>query len=301
MTVKIGSGKYDNESKVSRTYLPSFKEGSNIVRILPPVGNCAESGTWYAKWKIHFGFKGVPGKDQKEGKTFVFACPEEGTYNSRLKKFIVTKECPECARIRENKAALKKAESELISKGKDEKTARKIVREAKENAALNEFDRVHSMAEKVFVNGLTQDGQIGLLGIPRGVGKEAIELIKAYFAKKQRDPLETSGGFWLNFSKNGQGQFNTEYKVAIHKQEKIVDGETVEVEVKAPLSEEILSRMESECFDLSDLYPRITVEQVKRMVDSHYDPTVVSEVYEDVRAAKDAVKEEDGTHDPFAE
>jgi hypothetical protein len=158
------------------------------------------------------------------------------------------------------------------------------------------------MDEKYYLNVLTQDDAIGLLKIPRGTGKDLLTFLKDYSTSKKRDPVGVSSGLWINISREGKGRFSTSYKVSPQMIQKEVDGDIIDIPQISVLSEEILVRLEEECFDLHNLFTVLTCAQVNKMVESDYDPKVVDEVFEAVAASKKAAEEvaTDAEEDPFS-
>ncbi len=114
----------------------------------------------------------------------------------------------------------------------------------------------------------------------------------AKLRSRDLNPIASEGGVWFNLEVVKQPQvMHTAHVV----NESIpVNGEQYERVKPAPLSQEVLDRMPTESFDLGNLFTVLTVEQVKLIVDSNYDPEVVDRVF------ASPVKNEDSGVGPVA-
>ena len=66
--MKLGQAKYGGEYVKKNNY--KLKDGEQVYRILPPMGELAEQGRWSVFYNVHFGYK------NSEGKLRPFQSPE---------------------------------------------------------------------------------------------------------------------------------------------------------------------------------------------------------------------------------
>lgn len=298
-TLELGTPSFEAPSKKkTKTYLPKLKEGNNIYRIIPPIFSCSKTGEFQVKHKVHFGFYGEADDSGKQ-RMRVFECPEEGYYDARKKVFNITKECAECKKIRDAKDVLKTLAAQLTMKGMNSDLANQKALELPEAAEMVDFLNKHNMDEKFYLNVLTQDDQIGLLKVPRGTGKDINTFCKEYSEKRKRDPMGVATGVWINISRAGKGRFSTTYKVEAHTIQKEMDGDIVDVPFTSVIPEETLARLTDECFDLHTLFNRVTCDEVTKMVNSGYDPTVIDGIFESYNK-KPTSSESSVEDDPFS-
>lgn len=266
--MKIGLPNYEAKSDKSpkKKYF-KLKNGDNFYRILPPCGSLADSGEWKKFYEVHFGYKGSPNA-QGNAPHRPFLCPQR---KNRAKQVI--QPCAEHDKIDTLKVTLERQKEELKDKRKSSEEVKNVT------APLTDFLMQHNLDRKYHLNVKAADGSIGCLKIPYAAYKDLEDTIKTVRAKYKIDPIAPNEGVWFNFKRRGEVFYEIEYKVEV--QMEMVDTPVGKAEVlkNAKLTDEDLSRMETEAFDLGEMYTKVTSEQVQRLVDSDGDPEVVDAVF----------------------
>jgi hypothetical protein len=244
------------------------KPGSHIYRILPPCGLLAQLGRWSFYESIHWGFRASNGKQRP------FRCIQRKDGKSKM----IVQECPACTQIAARKLEFDAKEKHLISSGKSPEEIKEILTPFA--TWFREFnnEKFHSL------NALKPDLQIGNLKI-KIRQKQALDLeVKELRERHQINPVNVKGGVWFDFQRLGLGR-DTTYPVKVVKEEVVIQGRKLESIKEAPLTDEVLKRMEKEASELSTAYKDLTYEQVKMLVNSNGDPEVVDSVFGTPRVA----------------
>lgn len=282
MSLEIGSVDYSKDSTkfTPKVYFPTkLNNGSNIYRILPPVGSLAQKNQYSVFYKTHAGYKSAPDENGKQ-RYFTFLCIEQ---RDRKNRDVITTHCPECDKIYETQNLFNTQSAELKKKGKSEEQ----VREALET--LSSFLDSHFSASKYHLNAMDQEGKIGLLRLPsscitgaqgKGPGglRDAIEKLVSKYGPSC-DPVGQKGA-WFNFKKTGSGRYGTNYNTEVVMELKDLPPHgQIEVLKSAPLTDEIKARMANECHDLGKLYTKLTAAQIQQLVDSDGDFEIVEKIF----------------------
>jgi hypothetical protein len=238
--MKIGSANYDNKAK-KRNYF-SLEEGENVYRILPPLGNLADKGKIAVYYSVHWGYK------NEEGRNRLFVSPEIINRNNKM----VEVEDAAKERIK----ALRAKQEEFKQKGDMEAVKR-----------LSTVLRQYNLENKWHLNVMTLDGRIGLLKIPHKAKMALDAEIKSLVAKGV-DPTSVDAGRFFVFKRVGTGS-ETSHSVSVYKEKINVEGVgEVERAVTSRLSEDVLSRLSSEAFELDSLYNRPSATAVRQIVEA---------------------------------
>lgn len=267
--IKIGVANYNGNtsgnSKPKRNYF-TLVVGDNFYRILPPCFSYAENGRWAEHYSVHFGYRGSK-NDKGNAPLRPFVCVRRKDKNKNI-----IQECAEHVKIEKAKALLDKKRSELVEKGKSKEEIKTALQ------PITDYLMAHNVDNKWHLNVKASDGRIGVLKIPHSAYQDLLETIKNVIDRYKIDPLSPNQGVWFNFKRMGAG-LDTTYKVQV--QMKMIDTPQGKAEVlkEAELSESDLARMEAEAFDLSNMYSKITPEQVQHLVDTDGDPSVVDQIF----------------------
>jgi hypothetical protein len=236
--MKVGKPKYERERKTQNYF--KLSEGESVFRILPPIGDLADSGRWAVYYAVHWGYK------NQNGKTRVFMSPE--VYNYRNKMVEIEDAAKERIRVLRAKH--------------DEMKAANNVEGAKRVAALL---KQYSLDKKWHLNVMTLDGKIGLLKIPHK-SKQALDSVIKDLIAKGVDPLSVDNGRFFVFKRIGSG-LDTLHQVSVYKETVEVPGfGRMEREAVSKLDESTLKRLETEAFDLNSMYRRPSAEVVAAIV-----------------------------------
>lgn len=227
----------------TKTNYFELEKGDQVFRILPPFKRSAQEKKpkWSQFWKIHWGYTTSTGAKRP------FASPEVVNYNTKMI------EVPDAALNRIKKLEAIKAEAK---KNNDQTTLDQVT------TALKQF----SCEKKWYMNVIDQAGKIGVLKIPHKA-HEALQAEVERLQKEGANPVGVKNGRSFVFRRTGE-KLDTVYQVFVYQ-------ETVDVPGMGPmkrdaisdLSDEVITRMDSEAKDLNTLYVTPTAEQVQDIVD----------------------------------
>jgi hypothetical protein len=237
----------------------TIKKGTQVFRILPAIGDAADRGIWYKYHEVHFGFRGTTGGMK------VFQTPE--VRNSKTRMIEVSDAAKERnAKIRAKLKELK----EKISVSPDDVTLQE------------QFSKVQELADKFnsekryYYNAIDLDGNVGLLKL-KIKERAALEAARSILEKEEGvDPVKINGAF-LVFTKSGNGQQESTVQVSGHYLTEKLNGKTARVLNTHTVEESIFPKLESDAFDLLNLFVRPTAEEVKMMVEGG--PEMIDEVF----------------------
>jgi hypothetical protein len=257
-TIEIGTPQYGKKPTKNNW---KIKDGDNIYRILPPLGKLAAQGVWAVFDSIHWGFKGTK-----------FSRPFKCIQRKNKNKMVIV-QCPECDKIAEYQLQLKQAQDEKKAEGFSEEKIKEFVK------PLSDWLYNHNLDKKWYVNAVSQDGQIGRLAMPHKMYQALQQKIDKLRNEDGIEPIGADGGVW--FVLNRTGKFNqTAFAVdVVMTTEDLGGGRKAKVIKPAPLTDELKSRLKAEAFDLSDNSRVLTYDEIKRVVESSYDPEEVDHVF----------------------
>lgn len=257
MAIKIGTASYGGKNK----NFFKLKDGDSIFRILPPLGEMAESGRWSVFWNVHYGYK------NSAGKLRVFQSP---LVKDRKTKMV---QVPDAAleRIEQLKARLEQAKA-----SGDQKTVEalgKLVGLPPKVMGQFNLDNNH------YVNAIDQQGNIGVLKL-RHRAKLALDTAIKALRDKGVDPLSVNDGRYFVFRRSGTS-LDTSFQVFPFQNERVIEGVgKVYVDVVHKLTDDIINRLEREAGQLNKLFKCPTAEEVARIVKEG--PKAVDEIFDSV-------------------
>lgn len=225
----------------------AIKKGTQVFRILPPMGDLAERGIWNVYYATHFGYR------TSDNKMKVFQSPE--VYNRKTKMVDVADEAKE--RIKRLVA-----QKTILTKRMEEAPSPAI--EAQLSKISAELEN-YNLEKRFYVNAMDSNGQIGLLKL-KTREKAALEAArKKIEAEEGFDPVGVEGVF-LTFDKTGDGAQDSVVSVTMNMRSEVIGGRTVKVPNTHTVTEELYPRLEKEAFDLGKLFIKPTPEEVAAMV-----------------------------------
>lgn len=227
----------------------SVKKGVQIYRILPAMGEAAERGTWFKYHEVHFGFR------TPEGYMKVFESPEVRNFNTKMI------EVSDAAKERNALVAakIKEIKNELLTKPNDVRL----------KASLEKLQLVadkFNSEKRYYYNAMDLNGNIGLLKL-RSRERAALEAARKHLEKEEGvDPVKINGAY-LIFNKSGDGQQDSTVQVSGYYEAQDVGGKKMRTLKLHTIDESLFPKLETDAFNLLDLYIKPTAEEVKMMVE----------------------------------
>lgn len=275
MSIKIGKASFGGGSKfVSKKYF-KLKDGEQAYRILPPLGDLADSGRWSVFHSVHYGYKTLDGKQ----KPFL-----SSEVRNRKNNMV---EVPDAAkeRITTLKTELEKAQ----------KIGNKAALE-KLNPLVGPTG-MYNLDNNHYMNVIDAQGNIGILKL-RHKAKLALDMqIKALNAEGV-DPLSLENGRFFVFTRSGMGR-DTTFAVKVLKEKIKVEGVgNVERDVVHTIDSETIGRLGLETAELDKIFKRFTAEDVRQIVETS-DLLTGTSTYLDTLFAKKAVEQAAEAEDSY--
>lgn len=277
--MKIGTANYGTNQK-NGDFTPKkyfkLKDGEQSFRILPPLGDLADSGKWSVFHSIHYGYKNSKGKMR--------------TFGSSLQKNRKTKmiDQPDAAieRIDKLKAELEKAK-QSGNKAKIETLS-----------ALVGQMGVYSLDNNHYMNVVDTQGNIGVLKL-RHRCKVALDAEIKRLRESGVDPLSADDGRFFTIRRSGSG-LDTTFSVSVMSEKINLPGVgNVSKEIVHKLDAGIISRLQNEAAALDKLFKYPTSEEVAQIVAESDLETGVSPAVDRILESKSEndSNEEDGAYD----
>ena len=239
--LKIGKANFSSGGYVKKNWW-KLKDGESVFRILPPMGDLAESGKWSVFHSVHYGYK------NSEGKIRAFL----STYVKNRKTGMV--EVPDAA-------------LERITKLKA------MQEEAKKTGDKVRFDRckdllqVYNLDNNHYVNAMDLQGNIGILKLRH----RAMLALKAEIDKLRaegcEDPTSVNDGRYFVFRRTGNA-LDTSFQVTVYRHQIEVPGikGKVEQQLVHSLDASVMDRLSKEAAQLDKLFKVLTPEQISEIV-----------------------------------
>lgn len=244
--MKVGTAKYGVGKKIFK-----IKDGDNVYRILPPLGNLADVGKWAKYYRVEWGYKNSKG----ENRPF-----QDCRVVNRENKMV---EVESAAYLKREE--LKKNKEAIVEAFKNKQATQEQVKEA------TELTRRYNLDCKWYLNVVNLNGEIGLLKIGHKA-KQSLDAAIEKLRKRGVDPLSLENGRFFNFYRNNPGtgfrDITTEASVYCENVQATINGQTamVQQEKVHVMDDTFISRLATEAFELADMYPTPTADEVARMV-----------------------------------
>jgi hypothetical protein len=270
--MKIGKARFGGNGFQQRKYF-KLKDGEQAYRILPPLGDLADSGRWSIFYNVHYGYKTTDGKQKP------FLSPE---VKNRTSKMVEVSDAAK-ERIESLKGKLEEA------KKSDNKAAFEKLNALVGPTGMYNIDNNH------YMNVVDAQGNVGILKL-RHKAKLALEAEIKKLNGENCDPLSVEDGRYFVFTRTGMGR-DTTFSVRVLKEKLTVQGVgTVERDVVHKLDDELLGRLEREAGQLDKIFKRLTSDEVKKIVETSDLMTGVSP-YLDELFAKNSNKAQESEPD----
>lgn len=261
-----------------RTYV-GLKDGDNVFRILPAMGDLADDGRWSVYYAVHYGYKNSKGKVR----------PFQSSLVKGKNKMIEVPD-PALDRLNTLLAQLEKAKAE----GNVEMTQRldKLVGQGPNSKAQFNLDKKH------YMNALDTQGNVVILKL-----SHKAKLALDAEIKKQRaqgvDPLSDTNGRFLVFHRSGKNR-DTIVQVSVLQREIDVPGAgKAKQDVAHTIDDALANRLikwkdgkwaYGEAAKLDSLFPKPTAEQIGRIVKEG--PTAVDDILDNGQATESVAETE---------
>lgn len=269
----FGIPNYGSDSSSGGSYIKFFrlKEGSNVYRLLPPVGKLAAKGQWRVYLSNHYGYVTPSKRDPHKTNLRTFRCIEDRDWNTK----VVRVACPECELIKEREATLKAVTASLESKGMN----REQISRDEKVVQLSGWLRAHNVDRKWHINAINPSGEVGVLLISNKLKKQLDERM-AEVKARGLDPLLPDQGVWFNFRRTGKGIETTDVCEVVR--EEMGDGS--ERIKRAPIDKmqvgSIIAQLPE---DLSEVLTRLTTNQIEMLTKYGSDPEEAEKIFNGVQ------------------
>ena len=238
--MKISNGR--SKQKTNRKYF-KLKDGEQVYRILPGLGDLADSNKWSVFYSVHYGYKTSDGKNR----------PFLSTEVKDRKSNTIT--VVDAAKDRLNQL---KNEYEKAKKSGNEALINKLGKLVGQGGVYN-LDNNH------YLNVIDANGNIGVLKL-RHKAKLALEAEIKKLEANNVYPLSPEDGRFFIFTRTGMGR-DTTFSVNVLKEKIKVEGiGQVERDVVHQLDDSILGRLENEAAQLNKLFKPISASDVEQIV-----------------------------------
>ena len=240
--MKVGTASYGNQKKRFK-----IKDGENVYRILPPLGEMADTGRWFKHYKVVWGYQ----DSNKKNKPFLDCF--KASYNDSGKMIGV--DVPSAARDRAEE--IRAARNAVLEALKTDPTNQELLAKKK---TLADLGMKYNIESKYYVNAVNEQNEIGLLKIGKRAMDALMEQIKVQ-RERGLDPLGLNG-LYFNFHRSGTG-LSTVYTVTPHR---VLNADGTESMKKHTMDDAFINRLGTEAYELADMYPAPTSEEVARIV-----------------------------------
>jgi hypothetical protein len=278
----FGTAKYGGEGYKKAKKL---EKGETVVRVLPPVKSLRTSGKWKIYHKVHFGYYGRNKKNASE-KPWAkpFLCIEEKDRETKM----ITKECAECALIRERTAERDERAAQIklgLGRSVTEQAVKSALKGDAGLKAFNDWLFKHNLDSNFYINVKFENGEIGPLAI-RYKAEAALSKVFDEVRKKKIDPMHPSQGIWVSLSRAGE-MISTTYSAQIVNEKVVKDGEELERRKPAALTADDVRRCINDAVDLTTAHgaTALTEAQIKALTQSEGDSEVVDAIFDQAQKA----------------
>ena len=277
--MKLGKSKFAGDKKE----IFKIKDGDNVFRVLPPMGNLAELGVWSKHYRVCWGYKDSSGRNRP------FVSPRVMNFNTKMVEV-------DCAAFNRTEK-LKRQKDELVKKAKEFAQNRQPIPEdlKKEIEKAKELVMRFNIDSKHHMNVMSQDDKIGLLKLAnRGMTALRTELQR--MEASGVDATGVEGGRFMIIHREGTG-LDTAYSVKEYKEQvQTEEWGLVDKSVPHTLTSATINRLDGEAFELDNIYPMPTPEEVAEIV-AAYEVSEIegSLVVDRILGAQDSVKKDNTT------
>lgn len=245
--MSFGKPNYDGGKGFKKKNHFDTSDGDVVARIFPPFGSLKDKGVWHVFHSIHWGYK------NSEGKHRSFESPLEEKYDKDTKTRTVLVRDAALDRLNDLKAKLEAAKAE----GNAALVARLN--------SLVGMRGIYNVDNNQHMNVMLLDGTAGELKI-RHKHFLALKAEIDRLRSEGVDPLSLEDGRFFVFHKDGKGN-ETNFKVTVYTETLDIPGVgKVQRPVVSKVDDSTLKRLETELFDLDNLFTALTADEVSKIV-----------------------------------
>lgn len=249
MTTQVNSP--FGQSRIGGNITPTvkLKDGDNVFRVLPAMGDLAAEGRWSFYHAVHFGYKNSAGKLR----------PFNSTFKKNKQGMTVI---PDAALERINKLTAMMEQAKAQGNAAQFEKLNALVGRGPNSKAQFNIDKKH------YMNALDAQGNVVILAISHKA-KLALEAEITSQRAKGLDPLAPEGCY-LNFKRTGKGNDTlVQVSVARDAQDNKVTHTIDEALTKRLMkyNDKTAAWAYNEARNLSTLYPFPSPEEIQRIVD----------------------------------
>ena len=256
--MKVGRPGGENRKKTFKLE-GDKKLSQGVFRILPPLGSLADSGQWYKKYEVEWGYVGSDGRQ----KPFL-SCRKidfENSYYNEDGKKIFPVLVESAAHLKRQEMKAKKAELvELLKAGK-------VSRDQFEKK-MAQYD-AYNLDVKFYLNAVNLNNEIGLLKVNSSFYK-ALKAAREKYKQDNdgKDLLDMYGGVYLTFRRTNETGKISDYVFEVTPYQETVEqnGMKFKVDKTHDMDDKFIARLEEEAHDLGDMYYMPTPEETERIV-----------------------------------
>lgn len=242
-------------------------QGTSIWQIAPGSKGLKQTGRWFQFWALHWGYRTIRAKDDKEVAR-PFVCVLKKDFQSGK----VEQDCPACGVIQKLKDQKEAEEVRLKALGKSKDEIKLAVKPISEKLGLKGF----KLDMKYYCIARNAAGKWAILRLG-SKAKKAIDAKIRAVAKDGGNLLDPNACVWWEIERSGEG-FDTEYKVSLAREwSEVTKGPETKKSALSQTDREAIRKLP----DLTKVNEKsvLTPDQVKAIVDSGGDPTIVTKIF----------------------
>lgn len=254
---KFGASKLGGSNFVKRNRY-KMKDGDNVYRIIPAMGDLAAEGRWSVYYNVIFGFKTTDGKHRP------FQSPEVSSKKGKVR--VVEVRCAATDLV--NKI---KGELDTAKKAGNTERAQQLAKLVGDYPVMG----VYSLNNDHYLNVIDKQGNVGVLELGHKAKLALDTEIKRIRDTEGFDPLAPETGRFFNIRRTGKG-LDTGFNVSVVKEKVNVAGhgeleKPVVHVIDDALADRLLTSKDGkwiykEAANLTTLYQRPTAEEVALIV-----------------------------------
>ncbi len=274
--------------KIMKLRSPDGREDRTelVVRLLGAMKSYKNAGKWAFFYGTHFGYCGENPRDPSKPRIRTFGCIQKK--NNQTKEILVR--CPKCDQISRAKLKEQSIQDKIrqANPAASEDELKLLYKDSQALKQIGDWLYKNSNSKKFWVNVMTDAGVFGPLQLSYKTHEKLKAKLREWSEKKHIDAFHPDKGVWIKFTRTGRG-IATNDEVSLHTETVVINGEAMEKTKLAPLTKEQQAQALRVCPDLAkDIVKMLTAEQIQKLVDCTGEPSVVDEIFDGPKKAKEA-------------